>query len=505
MFPSGIPFHSGLRLFLGRFEAREAGLAHWVEIPDRLGSHPIAGLPFSSAALAGASKTKTMAQESQPSPSDGITAPSTTGLSHAWRALRHRNFRLFFGGQSISLIGTWMTRIATSWLVYRLTKSSLLLGTVSFVGQIPTFLLAPIAGVLVDRIDRRLVLVWTQTLAMVQSLLLAWLTLSHRINIAEVLVLSAMQGVINAFDMPGRQSFMIRMVEDRTDLSNAIAINSSMVNAARLIGPSLAGLVIAATNEGWCFLIDGISYIAVIASLLMMRVPHESPQHHGVTMLQQMRQGWDYVAASLPIRSILLLFSLISLMGWPFMVLMPIFAAQVLHGGPHTLGFLMAAVGVGSLISALSLVVRRSVRGLLKIIPIGAAVFGIGLIGFGLSRFLWLSILLMFVTGYGMMQGVTASNTILQTLVDEKMRGRVMSYYTMAFVGMAPFGSLLAGALAHAIGAPRTVIISGVACIAGSFWFWSRMKGIRAVMRPIYERLGIVPATGVVIEQAAEG
>jgi MFS family permease len=433
------------------------------------------------------------------------SALNSPGFSHAWRALRHRNFRLFFGGQSISLIGTWMTRVATSWLVYRLTKSSLLLGTVSFAGQIPTFLLAPIAGVIVDRIDRRKVLVWTQSLAMVQSLLLAWLTLSHRINIKEVLALSAMQGIINAFDMPGRQSFMIRMVEDRTDLSNAIAINSSMVNAARLLGPSLAGLVIAATNEGWCFLIDGVSYIAVIASLVMMRVAHDAPPQQGVTMVEQLRQGWMYVAESLPIRSILLLFALISLMGWPFMVLMPIFAAQVLHGGPHTFGFLMGAVGVGSLVSALALVVRRSVRGLLKIIPIGAAVFGVGLVAFGFSRSQWLSIPLMFVTGFGMMQGVTTSNTILQTLVDEKMRGRVMSYYTMAFVGMAPFGSLLAGALAQAIGAPRTVIISGIACLAGSLWFWSRMRGIRTVMRPIYQRLGIVPTPAIVVEEATEG
>jgi MFS family permease len=447
-----------------------------------------------------------MAQDSQTPASGEATAPNSAGLSHAWRALRHRNFRLYFGGQSISLIGTWMTRVATSWLVYRLTKSSLLLGTVGFAGQIPTFLLAPLAGVIVDRIDRRKVLVWTQALAMAQSLALAWLTLSHRINITEVLVLSAFQGVINAFDMPGRQSFMIRMVESRDDLSNAIAINSSMVNAARLLGPSLAGVLIAATNEGWCFLIDGVSYIAVIVSLLMMRVSQDAPQHNGATMVEQLRQGWDYVAESLPIRSILMLFALISLMGWPFMVLMPIFAAQVLHGGAHTLGFLMGAVGVGSLFSALLLVVRRTVRGLLRVIPIGAAVFGMGLIAFGLSRSMWLSIPMMLVTGFGMMQGVTTSNTILQTLVDEKMRGRVMSYYTMAFVGMAPFGSLLAGGLAHGIGAPRTVVISGVACILGSLWFWSRMKEIRTVMRPIYQRLGIVPGPEMVaVEEAAEG
>ncbi len=415
------------------------------------------------------------------------------GLSHAWRALRHRNFRLFFGGQSISLIGTWMTRVATSWLVYRLTKSALLLGTVGFVGQVPTFLLAPLAGVLVDRVDRRQVLIWTQSAAMLQSLLLAWLTLSHRVTITEILVLSGFQGVINAFDMPGRQSFMIRMVEDREDLSNAIAINSSMVNVARLIGPSLAGLVIAATNEGWCFFIDGVSYIAVIASLLMMRIKPEVQQHHGVTMVQQLRQGWVYVAESVPIRSILSLFALLSLMGWPFMVLMPLFAAQVLHGGAHTLGFLMGAVGIGSLISALTLVVRKSVRGLTKMIPIGAGVFGLGLVAFGVSQNLWLSMAMMLMTDFGMMQGLTTSNTILQTLVDERMRGRVMSYYTMAFVGMAPFGSLLAGALAHAMGAPRTVVVSGVACMIGGLWFWSRLSRIRREMLPIYQQLGIVP------------
>jgi MFS family permease len=442
-----------------------------------------------------------MTQKS-PEQETGAAGSRRPDFSHAWRALRHRNFRLFFGGQSISLIGTWMTRIATSWLVYRLTKSPLLLGTVGFAGQIPTFLLAPLAGVIVDRMDRRTLLVWTQSLAMVQSLVLAWLTLTHRVTISEILALSVMQGLINAFDMPGRQSFMVKMVEDKADLSNAIAINSSMVNVARLIGPSLAGMLIAATNEGWCFLTDGVSYIAVIVSLLMMRLTAAEKERATTTMLAQLREGWSYVTSSAPIRTILSLFALLSLMGWPFMVLMPIFAAQVLHGGPHTLGFLMGAVGVGSLVSALALVMRRSVRGLTKMIPIAAAVFGVGLICFGLSSVLWLSILMMLVTGFGMMQGLTASNTILQTLVDEKMRGRVMSYYTMAFVGMAPFGSLLAGAMAHAIGAQRTVIVSGVACIVGSLWFWTRLKGIRKQMRPIYERLGIVP--GIAVEEGAE-
>jgi MFS family permease len=429
---------------------------------------------------------------------------SARDFSHAWRALRHRNFRLFFGGQTISLVGTWMTRIATAWLVYRLTKSALLLGTVSFAGQIPTFIFAPIAGVIVDRNDRRRVLVWTQTLAMVQSLLLAWLTLSHRINITEILVLSAFQGLINAFDMPGRQAFMVQMVEDRKDLSNAIAINSSMVNVARLVGPSLAGLVIAVSSEGWCFLVDGISYIAVIVSLLMMHVPATAMKRAVTSMFEQMREGWTYVSSFMPVRTILILFALISLMGMPYMVLMPIFAASVLHGGPHTLGFLMGAAGAGALVSAFSLVLRRSVRGLTKMIPTAAIIFGVGLFCFGLSRWLWLSLVLMLFVGFGMLQGMTVSNTIIQTLVPEDRRGRVMSYYTAAFMGMAPFGSLLAGSLAHWIGAPRTVMFTGSCCIAGGLWFWSRLPAIRREMRPVYEQLGILlPVPEVVEEQAA--
>ena len=419
--------------------------------------------------------------------------PSPAGISRAWRALRHRNFRLFFGGQTISLIGTWMTRIATSWLVYRLTGSALLLGTVSFAGQIPTFLFSPLAGVWVDRLDRRQVLIWTQTLSMVQSLALAGLTLTGHITIPWILGLSIMQGIINAFDMPGRQSFMIQMVEDRRDLSNAIAINSSMVNMARLVGPSLAGMLIAVTSEGWCFLIDGISYIAVIASLLMMRVPAAPLLRKTASTLTDLKAGWTYVSEFLPIRTILLLFAVVSLMGMPFVVLMPIFAAKVLHGGPHTLGFLMGSMGVGALISALALAARRSVKGLVRMIPMAAAVFGIGLIGFGLSRVFWLSMIMVMVAGMGMMQGMAGSNTVIQTIVDEDKRGRVMSYYTMAFVGMAPFGSLLAGSLAHAIGAPWTVIVNGVAVLLGAAWFTLQLPAVRRELRPIYQGLGILP------------
>ena len=413
--------------------------------------------------------------------------------SHAWRALRHRNFQLFVGGQSISLIGTWMTRVATGWLVYRLTGSALLLGTVSFAGQIPTFLLAPFAGVWVDRLDRRQVLVWTQTLAMVQSLLLAALTLSGRVTVPWILALSSMQGIINAFDMPGRQAFLVQMVEDRRDLGNAIAINSSMVNMARLIGPSLAGLVIAASSEGWCFLIDGISYLAVIASLLMMRVHIRAANRSSASMLHELHEGWNYVSRFVPIRTILSLFAVVSLMGMPFVVLMPIFAARVLHGGPHTLGFLMGAMGSGALIGALLLAARRSVLGLGRKIAISATVFGLGLIGFGLSHSFWLSMFMLLVAGFGMMQGMAASNTIIQTIVTEDKRGRVMSYYTIAFVGMSPFGSLLAGALAHAIGAPRTVMLSGAIVLLGAAWFATRLPAVRHAIRPIYRELGILP------------
>jgi MFS family permease len=413
--------------------------------------------------------------------------------SHAWRALRHRNFQLFVGGQSISLIGTWMTRIATGWLVYRLTGSALLLGTVTFCGQIPTFLLAPFAGVWVDRLNRRNVLVWTQALSMVQSLLLAALTLSGRITVPWVLALSSMQGIINAFDMPGRQAFLVQMVEDRDDLGNAIAINSSMVNMARLVGPSLAGIVIAVSNEGWCFLIDGISYIAVIASLVLMHIHVPPIQRATTSMLHQLKEGWTYVSGFVPIRTILLLFALISLMGMPFVVLMPIFAARVLHGGPHTFGFLMGAMGTGALVSALLLAARRSVLGLGSMIARSAGLFGLGLIGFGLSRVFWLSILMLLLTGFGMMRGMAASNTIIQTIVPEDKRGRVMSYYTIAFVGMAPFGSLLAGTLAHAIGAPTTVILNGAVVLLGGAWFATRLPAVRNAIRPIYRELGILP------------
>ena len=420
-----------------------------------------------------------------------------SSMSHAWRALRHRNFKLFFAGQSISVIGTWMTKLATSWLVYRMTHSALLLGVVSFAGQIVSFALGPIAGVWVERLNRRKLLVWTQAGGAVQSLALAALTLAHVINLWEIIALTALQGVINSFDMPGRQSFLVQMVEDRNDLSNAIAINSSMANGARLIGPAIAGLVIGAFGEGWCFLIDGVSYFAVIASLLLMRINPLNLRRSASSVLEQMREGWNYVRTFRPIRTILLLFALISLMGYSYAVLLPVFAGQVLHGGAYTLGGLTAASGIGALTSGVSLAVRKSVVGLTRMVQIATAMLGSALILFGLSHALWLSLVLMIFVGFGLMQSAAISNTIIQSLVPEDKRARVMGYYTMAFFGAAPFGSLLAGALARSIGAPHTVMFTGAFCIVGSLWFSMELPKIRAIMRPIYQEMGLLPAQGL--------
>jgi MFS family permease len=414
-------------------------------------------------------------------------------FSHAWRALKNRNFRLFFIGQGISVIGTWMTRMATGWLVYRLTGSALLLGIVGFASQIVPFLLQPLAGVWVERMDRQKLLIRTQAAAAIQSFMLAALTLSHIVTIWEVIALSALQGLINAFDAPGRHSFFVQMIEDRNDLGNAIALNSTMVNGARLLGPALAGVTIGLAGEGGCFLIDGISYVAVVASLLMMKIKPVEIAHTADNLFRQVREGWDYVRTFSPIRTILLLFSIVSLMGYPYMVLLPIFAGQIFHGGPYTLGWLTAASGLGALISALSLAFRKSVVGLTRMIQMSSATLGLALILFGFSRQFALSLLLMGFAGFGMMQIASASNTVMQTLVPEDKRARVISYYAMAYFGSAPIGSLLAGALAQKIGASDTIIITGTFCLLGSVWFSLQMPKIRTVMRPIYQEMGLLP------------
>jgi MFS family permease len=425
-------------------------------------------------------------------------------LGFAVRALRARNFRLFFAGQSISLIGTWMTRIASGWLMYRLTHSAFLLGMAGFIGQIPAFLLGPFVGVWIDRWDRHRVLVITQTLSMVESFALAYLAIREIVTPWEIIWLALFQGLINAFDMPARQSFVVQMVQHKEDLGNAIAINSSMVNAARLVGPAIAGVLIAGVGEGYCFLTDGISYIAVIISLLMMRITVPQAFSPRRRIMHELAEGWHYVTASLPIKAILLNLALVSLAGMPYTTLMPIFASQVLHGGAHTLGFLMAATGVGALAGSVQLAIRRSVVGLGSRIVITTILFGASLFAFALSRSFWLSMAILPVVGFGMMQQLASSNTILQTIVHDEKRGRVMAFYSMAFQGMAPFGSLLAGELAQRIGAPMTVVVSGVLCIAGGVWFGVKLPAIRKAVRPIYVQLGILPELAMGVEQAAE-
>jgi MFS family permease len=394
----------------------------------------------------------------------------------------------------VSLVGTWITRIATSWLVYRLTGSALLLGIVGFCGQIPTLLLAPFAGVLVDRWNRRRILVVTQALSLAQSAALAVLTLAGIITVTDILVLQLAQGVINAFDTPARQAFVIEMVEDRAHLPNAIALNSSMVNASRIIGPSIGGIIIAAVGEGWCFAIDAVSYVAVIASLFAMRLAERSMPPRTARMVEELATGYRYVTGFMPVRSALLLLALVSVMGMPYTVLMPAVASGVLHGGPHTLGFLMTASGAGALGGALYLASRTSVLGLGRAMAVAAATFGAGLVAFALSRAMWLSMLVLPVVGAGMMITMASTNTILQTVVEEDLRGRVMAFYTMAFLGTAPIGSLLAGVAADRIGAPRTILLGGLACIAAGGWFALRLPRLRELVRPIYVERGILAA-----------
>ena len=399
-------------------------------------------------------------------------------LKNTFRSLQYRNYRLFFGGQSISLIGTWIQRIATPWLVYDLTKSVLLLGLVGFVGQIPTFLFSPIAGVLTDRWNRYNILITTQILSMVQAIILTWLVFTGTIQVWHIIVLSGFLGCINAFDIPARQSFVIQMVDNKEDLSNAIALNSSMVNGARLIGPSIAGVLIAATGEGVCFLLNALSYISVIWSLLLMKVDPIENKNGEKSVLKELKEGISYTFGFAPIRYIIVLLALVSLMGMPYTVLMPVFAKEIIHGGAHTFGFLMGASGMGALTGAFYLASRRSERGLEKIIPLSAGVFGIGLIMFSYSHFFALSLVLMVVTGLGMMLQMASSNTMLQSIVDDSIRGRVMSFFTMAIMGTAPFGSLLAGSSAKLMGAPNTVLIGGISCVLGALIFAFKLPEI---------------------------
>ncbi len=382
-----------------------------------------------------------------------------------------------------------------SWLVYSLTHSAFWLGAVGFAGQIPIFLLTPLAGVLADRMDRHHLLIMTQTLAMLQAFALALLVLTGKITLWQIMSLGVFLGFVDALDMPVRQSFMAQVVE-KQDLGNAIALNSSIVNSARLLGPSFAGVLIASTGEGICFLLNGVSYLAVLLSLLAMKPIAREIESKKSRVFQELKEGFRYVSGFAPIRSVLLLLALVSLMGVPYQVMMPVFAKDILHGGPQTLGFLMGSAGIGALAGAIYLASRRSVLGLGKWIVAAAAVFGIGLIAFSLSRILWVSLILMLFVGFGMMVQMASSNTVLQTMAEENKRGRVMSFYAMAFRGMVPFGSLLAGGLASWVGAPNTLVIGGISCILGSFLFARQLPLLRKIVRPIYVKMGILQDRG---------
>ena len=413
----------------------------------------------------------------------GENAGQESRLPAALRAMRHRNFQLFFAGQLISLIGTWMQTVAQSWLVYRLTGSSLLLGSIGFANQIPVFLFAPVGGIVADIRNRQKVVIATQTASMTLAFILAGLTLANVVQVWHIFVLAALLGVVNAFDIPGRQAFIVEMV-GKEDLMNAIALNSSMFNGARIVGPAVAGILVASIGEGWCFFANAVSYIAVIIGLMMMRVQPRKVARTG-TPMENIVEGFRFVRQTLPIRALLMLLALVSIVGMPYAVLMPIFADQILHGGARGLGLLMGATGVGALLGALSLAAKTGLAGLGRWVTLASAGFGVSLIAFSYSRSLWLAAALLVPVGYCMMTQMASSNTLIQAMVPDRLRGRVMAVYSMGFMGMAPIGALLAGVLADRLGAPLTVAIGGGFCILGAATFGYKLPAIRVSARQL--------------------
>jgi MFS family permease len=408
----------------------------------------------------------------------GRPSPKAGWLPATLRALRHRNFQLFFSGQLISLIGTWMQTIAESWLVYRKTGSPLLLGAAGFVSQFPVFLVAPLGGIVADRFNRQRLVIGTQISSMILAAIFATLTLTGVVQVWHIFVLASLLGVVNAFDIPARQSFLVDMV-GKEDLMNAIALNSSMFNGARIVGPAISGILVARIGEGWCFFANSVSYIAVIAGLFLMRVKRPSRLAPSGPALARLIEGFRFARDTAPIRALLLLLGLVSLVAMPYSVLMPLFADRVLHGGARGLGILMGATGVGALLGALTLATRADVRGLGSWVAFSCGGFGISLVLFSFSRNFWLSAGLLLPVGFCMMLQMSSSNTLIQAMVPDELRGRVMALYTMMFMGMAPFGSLFAGALAHRLGAPLTVSIGAVACIGAATFFYFHLPKIR--------------------------
>jgi MFS family permease len=425
----------------------------------------------------------------------GRLAGRAAGLRHMARSLRHRNYQLFFVGQGISLMGTWMQQTALGWLVYALTSSRWYLGVVGFCGQIPSVLLTPFAGVLADHMDRRRLVVATQTLAMCQALTLAALTFGGAIHVGHIIALSVVMGLVNSFDVPIRQSFVVEMVDDKNDLSNAIALNSSLFNSARLVGPVVAGVLIEAVGPATCFLINGLSYIAVILALLAMKLRSAHPAGRRMNVLVNLKEGIKYAADFTPIKAILLQVAAMSLLGMSYGVLLPAFARDILHGSARTLGFLTASAGCGALAGALTLAARRNVRGLGRTIAISGSLFGSALIGFAFSRTLPLSMALLMLAGYGAMLTMASSNSLIQTIVDDNMRGRVMSLHALCFMGTVPFGSLLVGGMASWLGTPVALAIGGAGCIVAAVLFARKLPALGKMVHPIYVQLGLVRET----------
>jgi MFS family permease len=420
-------------------------------------------------------------------------APRQSKFQDTIRSLRHRNFQLFFSGQIISLVGTWMDMVAEAWLVYRLTGSSLLLGTVTFAGQLPVLLISPFAGLVADRLNRRKIVITTQFASMIIAGILAGLTLSKHVTVEQVIILAALMGVVNAFDIPARQSFLVEMV-GREDLMNAIALNSSMFNAARIIGPSIAGILVASFGEGWCFFANSVSYIAVIAGLLLMKVPVRPRAAESVSPFEHIAEGFRFVRHAGPIRALLLLVGLVSLVAMPYAVLMPVFAAKILHGNARTLGILMTSAGLGALIGALMLASRRGVRGLSRIVSIACAAFGLALILFSFSHWWILSAVLLIPVGFSVMTQMGSTNTLIQSMVPDRLRGRTMAVYSMMFLGVAPFGALLSGWSADRIGAPHTLAIGGVIAILGAIAFARHLPKIRIEARQLLDAASVEAA-----------
>ncbi len=429
---------------------------------------------------------------------------TNSNIKTVLRSFSHRNYRLFFSGQLVSLSGTWIQVIAMSWLVYGLTDSAFMLGLVTFLSQVPSFLFSPFAGVYIDRWNKHKTLIFTQAISMLQAFSLAALTLTGVIQVWHIMILSIILGLTNAFDMPVRQAFVIEMIEDRKDLSNAIALNSSLVNVTRLVGPAIAGIIVAKLGEGICFTVNGVSFIAVIIALLFMRIKKVKTTNAHRNVVSELKEGFKYSFGFPPIRDLLILLAVLSFAITQYAVLMPVFAKDILHGGSDTLGYLMASTGVGALTGGIYLASRKTILGLGKIMAVSTFLFGITIMVFAFSKYFMLSLAFLFFAGLGFITIIAASNTILQTITDDDKRGRVMSFYTMAFLGIAPFGSLAAGAIAERIGAPLTIMISGIISIICGAVLLLRLPALRKLIKPVYIKKGIIPEVAQGLQTAAD-